>query len=498
MTRASNKPFSTGQLALHEQLELKVPLATTQSHIHSGARRTIIEDGQIHEFYPLRYAPENTPVGHLKFALKYEALDLRVMVAALKQIDKPDLETWLHHEPTSSFARRAWFFYEHFTGHTLDVNNLKQGNYVNALDEQKHFVTKGVKSIRQRITDNLLGTPQLCVTVRKTSSLQTFLKQNLHHQASQLLQKADMTRLARAISFLYTKETRSSFALEGEVPSPNRAARFIEALKKASAFDTQTNDDLIQLQNLIVERRYAERNWREGQNFIGETLGNYRERVHFICPKPENVSELMLGWQKLTKRLVESSLDAVIAAAISSFAFVFIHPFEDGNGRIHRFLIHHILAKKDFSPREVIFPVSAAILRDRLRYDQALEAFSKPLFTFIDWSFNEQQELLVKNETVQLYNCFDATLQAEYLYERVAETIRVDLQEELGYLEMFDKALQATKVIVDMPDKRAMLFVQLCLQNQGKLAKAKRKQFTELNDNEILRLEQSIQKLLAD
>jgi hypothetical protein len=220
--------------------------------------------------------------------------------------------------------------------------------------------------------------------------------------------------------------------------------------------------------------------------------------VHFICPKPENVSELMLGWQKLTKRLVESSLDAVIAAAISSFAFVFIHPFEDGNGRIHRFLIHHILAKKDFSPREVIFPVSAAILRDRLHYDQALEAFSKPLFTFIDWSFNEQQELLVKNETVQLYNCFDATLQAEYLYERVAETIRVDLQEELGYLEMFDKALQATKVIVDMPDKRAMLFVQLCLQNQGKLAKAKRKQFTELNDNEILRLEQSIQKLLAD
>ena len=38
-------------------------------------------------------------------------------------------------------------------------------------------------------------------------------------------------------------------------------------------------------------------------------------------------------------------LDAVIAAAILAFGFVYIHPFEDGNGRIHRYLIHHVLAR---------------------------------------------------------------------------------------------------------------------------------------------------------
>jgi hypothetical protein len=31
--------------------------------------------------------------------------------------------------------------------------------------------------------------------------------------------------------------------------------------------------------------------------------------------------------------------------ALLGFGFMFVHPFEDGNGRIHRFLIHHCLAK---------------------------------------------------------------------------------------------------------------------------------------------------------
>ena len=38
----------------------------------------------------------------------------------------------------------------------------------------------------------------------------------------------------------------------------------------------------------------------------------------------------------------------------------------DGNGRIHRFLMHHVLAKRGYSPDGVIFPISAAILRDRV------------------------------------------------------------------------------------------------------------------------------------
>src|SRR5437016_11915487 len=31
----------------------------------------------------------------------------------------------------------------------------------------------------------------------------------------------------------------------------------------------------------------------------------------------------------------------IVVAACVSFGFVFAHPFYDGNGRLHRFLIHH-------------------------------------------------------------------------------------------------------------------------------------------------------------
>lgn len=36
-------------------------------------------------------------------------------------------------------------------------------------------------------------------------------------------------------------------------------------------------------------------------------------------------------------------LDPLAHAALVSFAFVFLHPFMDGNGRLSRFLLHHCL-----------------------------------------------------------------------------------------------------------------------------------------------------------
>jgi hypothetical protein len=43
---------------------------------------------------------------------------------------------------------------------------------------------------------------------------------------------------------------------------------------------------LIRLQGKIVDPRYAAQGWRTFQNFVGDTVGGYREKVHFICPRP--------------------------------------------------------------------------------------------------------------------------------------------------------------------------------------------------------------------
>ena len=65
------------------------------------------------------------------------------------------------------------------------------------------------------------------------------------------------------------------------------------------------------------------------------------------------------AWAVLTRRVTHKRIDPVVAAAVSAFAFVFIHPFADGNGRIHRFLVHHVLAKCGYGPPGGILPVSA-------------------------------------------------------------------------------------------------------------------------------------------
>ena len=38
---------------------------------------------------------------------------------------------------------------------------------------------------------------------------------------------------------------------------------------------------------------------RDFQNFVGETVGGYREEVHFICPRPQDVPGLMDAWVAL-------------------------------------------------------------------------------------------------------------------------------------------------------------------------------------------------------
>ena len=43
--------------------------------------------------------------------------------------------------------------------------------------------------------------------------------------------------------------------------------------------------------------------------------------------------------------------NVVLAAPEIAFGFVFIHPYADGNDRIHRYLIHRILSKMQIAPR---------------------------------------------------------------------------------------------------------------------------------------------------
>jgi hypothetical protein len=317
------------------------------------------------------------------------------------------------------------------------------------------------------------------------------MRTDIGAEVANLVAVTDPDILARAVSYFYTKETKSSYAIEGEQVSPLRAERFLAALHQAKDFDLDAESDYVELQNRIVDRRYAAEGWRSVQNFIGETGSGFQEIVHCVFPKPEDVPDLMAGLGALGRRLLADDIDPVLAAAAVSFAFVFIHPFEDGNGRIHRFLIHHVLARKGLTPPGMIFPVSAPIVRDQAAYDAALETFSRRIMPLVDWRWLDG-EVVVENDTMRPYRYFDATALAEYIYEKVIETVRIDLRDEIAFLSVFHRARRAVMERVDMPDRRADPFIRLCMQNDGRLSPGRRRQFAELTDREIADLEAAV------
>ncbi len=474
-----------GHAWLRDRLELPVPPPAHASYVGATSRRTEVHGDRTHEYYPNTYAIPDDPVAHVKFALRHEPTDLTILVAALRTIPARSLEDWVRREPTGAFARRAWFLYETFVGPRLDLPDAIVGNYVAALDPRRHIVAPRRNSPRHRVADNLLGDARMCPTVRKTTRLAEAVAWDLDARARSVVRAVDPGLLARAVRYLYTRETRSSFAIESETPTSNREERFVQALAHAPELDPTHRGELVELQGEIVDRRFAATGWRTEQNYVGRTVAGYREVVDYVCPRPEDVPDLMAGWTAVYERVMTAEVEPVTAAAVLAFGFVFAHPFLDGNGRIHRLLLHHVLAKRGFGPQDVILPVSSAILRDRRGYDKALERFSQAIAPYVDAHIGSDRDLIVSNDTAYLYRTWDATHVVEYTYDRLREAIDIDLVDELGFLDVFDRALRGIQKVVDLPDRRARELVQYVLQNDGRLAARKRDRFAELTDDEV-------------
>lgn len=103
--------------------------------------------------------------------------------------------------------------------------------------------------------------------------------------------------------------------------------------------------------------------------------------------------------------------------------------------------------------------------------------------------------MTLPGETGRLYRYMDMTAQAEALYDFVQRTIEHELVEELDFLSNYDRTKQAIQEIVDMPDRLIDLFIQLCLQNNGRLSAKKREaHFGFLNDDELAHMENAVRE----
>jgi len=465
--------------------------------IDTHTHKKEIKNSIVYETYPKKYATSDNTMEHLEFALKYDGVNLALLSLIFDKIDEQEIVEFIKEKPTGKYVRQLWYFYEFLTNKTLPIEDLKQANYVDLLDEKSYYTLPNPSSIkRQRVRDNLLGGRDFCPIVRKTATLKEFDSLNLSKKSKEILTKYPSSMLKRALSFLYTKETKSSFEIERVKPSSSRVEKFIALLKEANSDDFCTKEKLITLQNKIVDSRFAAKDYRDSQNYVGESLSYEEEKIHYISPKPQDLKSLMSGLIQSHKKMANAFELSVIDAATTSYGFVYLHPFEDGNGRIHRFLLHNILALHNFTPKDVIFPISALLLKNPQAYDKSLEYFSTPLLSLIDYELNNFGEMKVLNDTAMFYKYIDMTKQTEALYEFILQTVDKELIDELNFIAKYDASKKAIQDIVDMPDRLIELLIKFISQNSGVLSENKRKKYFDfLTDDEVKEIEEALKEV---
>ncbi|MGB9498588.1 MAG: hypothetical protein ACKVE4_02320 [Dissulfuribacterales bacterium] len=227
-----------------------------------GRRKTVIEGYQRTEIYTKRYDPGDNLEDHLTFALKFEGINPEILNALFLMVDRKELERFIKETPAGKYARKIWFLYEYLMGKELDLDHSKVTNYVDLLDPSKYYTAKGIPHRRQKVTDNFLGDRRFCPMIRRTENLKNCIDLQLNKKGMEVIGNYPEEVLRRAVSYLYTRETKSSFEIERATPDQKRAARFVELLRLADDREFFNKPSLIELQQATVDERFANNDFR--------------------------------------------------------------------------------------------------------------------------------------------------------------------------------------------------------------------------------------------
>lgn len=489
--------FLTGYALLIKVLEnsgTNIPLPdrlaiTTEKH-----QRYNTDQWQV---FTIRHKPKDDLISHLAFALKYEGVDLYLLKKFFQYSGKEPILNRIKKEPTSQYTRRVWFLYEWLMSETLEVPDLKTGTYVEIANPKLQFTCSSVNSTRHRVKNNLPGTPEFCPMVRKTDKIESFIAKGLSDSIEKGLDGRDKSLIRRTTAFLLLKDSKASFAIEGENPPSLRARNWGKAIGQAGKKQL-TLEELERLQDIVIgAKKLKNMGLRTQEGFIGEhDSETFSPLPDHISAKSKDLPSLMKGLLDTNNLLQESGYEPILIAATIAFGFVFIHPFSDGNGRLHRYIIHHILIRMGYTKRGMIFPVSAAILNRIDQYQSVLESYSSQRLDLIEWEPTADYNVKILNDTIDLYRYYDLTNQVEFLFDCVEETIEQIIPAELDYLEKYDRMTNYINSILSLPDTKVDLLIKLLNQNKGKLSKDKRQnEFDEITDEAVSSIEKNFQSI---
>lgn len=472
-----------------------------QSQI-GGRRATLIRNGKSLETYQEAMRPAPEPAAHLQFHLRHEVPHLEFLSRLFAKTGPAFVQAWINAEPTGQYARRAAFLYEWLSEDTLLVPARLGGNYADAIDGRKVVaasVDHIVKVPRWRINDNLPGTRYFCPTIVKTEATIQAMALDVPQLFKKLADEFGEDLLQRAAVWMTLRESKASFAIEGEADRASRIERFADVIARRAGHDDSPLSDatLAQLQSEILGKRTTITHFglRQSPVFVGETV-RYQDVVHYVAPPADEVAAMLEGLRVFLERTQGQS--PVMRSAVAAFGFVYIHPLADGNGRVHRFLINDILRRDGVIPEPVILPVSAAITDDseeRRNYDRVLDEISKPLmhaarehitFTSRHTTYPDgvvsNFEFNGNKQVRPVWRYLDLGPHVVYLSNIVKRTLTEQMHEQSRYLRNHGRARHALKEVVEMPDQQADRVLRSIEQNNGELSNALAKQMPVLSE----------------
>jgi Fic family protein len=482
------------------QAELNAPNFLGSQQARLGHVKTLqrLPEGTL--LVPVRLAPGANFLQQALFAIKHEGVRLPYLIAALRKISEDEIRAAFMATPNGSFVRKLCFLWE--AAHQRQITGLGETGisaaYVQMFESKTYITGNSRRNARWRVDFNGLGDLTFCPVIRKTLALQEGLNRNVLADASEFAKSINQNMLERALTWAYLSETEGSFSIEGESPTHDKAALFAELLQRSHDQRPLTEDYLVELQNTTVANPLDKAvQFRTEQNRL-QRGGIGAVGVTYVPPEPELSADLMQHLMELANQR-PSNMDALLHAAAVSFAFVFIHPFMDGNGRLSRFLIQHCLGQSGQLPVGFLLPLSVAMKKHEDQYLQALTAFSKPARALCDvtWAGDENYSYTWKPDADLWFRYMDLTEGVAFTLEMAKSALDMHLRQEVSFLNLFDEASKYINARHDLRGSDLATLIVTAFQNEGKLSNNRRKRFADRVQPSVLdEIEKTVTRLM--
>lgn len=480
-----------GYAQLVDRLALPVRPLNRPAQISGAVNRKVVSAEST--LFPRGVAIEDTIVGHLEFALRHEGVNLEVINTLFEHWQQPsELVSRFQQAPNGTAIRRACHLWEWLTENELPVETSLTTGFTDLFSPNDYVTAAQVTSDRKfRVRNNALGTADFSPIVRRDAlPVRPPLSELLERALTTLESVTDAALYERALSYLYLSETRSSFAIEREAPSSDKQERFVQLLHRAGQ-TTQINEEwLVDLQNTVVRDTYSQEvSYRTRQNWLEDATGRIT-----VFPVPQDeLARSMRGWEAFTNDQKRCT-DILVKTAISSFGFVYLHPFLDGNGRLHRFLIHHVMATSGLLPSGTLVPVSAVIEKNIPDYLDVLNSFSQPITKLWTYIRSDPDPVIKQHPGSSAYRFFDASREVAFLHRMIQQAVDEEIPRELAWLSGYDSAFTQLDAELDLPRKDLSALIRMAQSQHGQLSKHRRKQYSHLPDWVLERIENVVRE----